>query len=55
MTEEILNKQKAFFRSGKTLSVSYRKSALENLQRTLVEMEGEINSDLPSALGKRRT
>ena len=55
MTEEILNKQKAFFRSGKTLSVSYRKSALENLKRTLVEMEGEINSALLSDLGKSST
>ncbi len=55
MTEDILNNQKAFFRSGKTLSVSYRKSVLESLKRTVMEMEGEINDALLSDLGKSGT
>ena len=50
-----MNKQKAFFRSGKTLSVSFRREALAALRKAISGNEEKINAALMSDLGKSRT
>lgn len=52
MTEEILNRQRAFFRSGKTLSADFRKLYLKALKQTVLEMQDEIGEALKTDLGK---
>lgn len=55
MYRELINRQKAFFRNGKTLSVSFRKRCLMDLRRAVIEMEPEINAALAEDLGKPAT
>lgn len=55
MVENILNKQRAFFRSGRTLSVSYRKNALKKLREAILKNSGRICDALQTDLGKSRT
>ena len=55
MTGQILEKQREFFRSGRTLSVPYRTACLKRLRETVVEMEGEIEAALKADLGKSAT
>ena len=55
MTGQILEKQREFFRSGRTLSVPYRTACLKRLRETVVEMEGEIAAALKADLGKSAT
>ena len=52
MIQDIINKQRAFFRSGKTLSVPFRKEHLEKLKEVLLENDGKIGAALMSDLGK---
>ena len=52
MIQDIINKQRAFFRSGKTLSVPFRKGHLEKLREVLLENDGKIRAALMSDLGK---
>lgn len=52
MIEDILDRQKAFFRTGKTLSVSFRKQYLKDLRDAVSEMDGEISAALKEDLGK---
>ena len=52
MTEEILNRQRAFFRSGKTLSAAFRKQYLKALELAVLEMQDEIGEALKTDLGK---
>ena len=55
MEREIINRQRAFFRSGKTLSVSFRREALAALRKAISGNEERINAALMSDLGKSRT
>lgn len=55
MTGNITDRQRAFFRSGKTLSVQYRKEHLKSLYSTISDMEDEIAAALEADLGKSRT
>lgn len=50
--EKILDSQKAFFRTGRTLSVQYRKGYLKKLLTAVISMEDEISSALHEDLGK---
>lgn len=52
MIEDILTRQKAFFRAGYTLNVSGRRAALQILANTIKDMEGEILAALKEDLGK---
>lgn len=50
--DKIMDAQKSFFLSGKTLDVKYRKNALSDLRQGILDMEDEINSALKEDLGK---
>ena len=50
--DEILIKQRAFFNSGKTLDVGFRKEMLKKLYNTIKKYENEINIALKEDLGK---
>lgn len=50
--EEILEQQRAFFRSGATLSVDFRIENLKKLYRAVQKYENEIGKALCSDLGK---
>ena len=50
--EDILKKQREFFRSGRTLPAGYRKECLERLKSAILEMDGEISCALKTDLGK---
>ncbi len=50
--EKLLNEQRAFFQSGKTLPVSFRIETLKKLYQTIKEREGEIIKALREDLGK---
>ena len=52
--QNILNDQKAFFLTGQTLSVAYRKAALQKLQKAIKRHEREIHDALRQDLGKSR-
>lgn len=52
MIEEIVNEQRAYFKSGKTLDVKTRLFHLKNLKAAIKAHESEINSALLSDLGK---
>lgn len=52
MIQDIINKQRAFFRNGKTLSVPFRKEHLEKLKEVLLENDGKIGAALMSDIGK---
>ena len=53
--EKIVQKQRAFFRTGKTIPLSYRKIALRRLERAIYEHEEEIYAALAADLNKSRT
>lgn len=55
MIEEILLKQRAFFKAGYTLDVKGRRAVLQILANTIKEMEGEILDALKKDLGKSKT
>lgn len=55
MIQDILNSQRAFFRSGKTLSVPFRRAALVALRKAVMENEAKINAALQADLGKGST
>lgn len=55
MIEDILLKQRAFFKAGNTLYVNGRRAALQILANTIKEMEGEILEALRTDLGKSET
>ena len=50
--EELLNRQRAFFRSGATLSVDFRLEHLKKLYRAVQKYESEIGRALCRDLGK---
>ena len=50
--DEILQSQKEFFQSGKTLPVSFRVDALKKLRESIKRHEGEIAEALTKDLGK---
>ena len=50
--EQILEKQRNYFRTGKTLPVSFRIGMLKKLHHTIKKYEGEIAAALKSDLGK---
>ena len=50
--QEIVKKQKAFFETGKTKDISYRKEALKRLKQAIIEHEPEINQALKQDLNK---
>ena len=50
--EELLNRQRAFFRSGATLSVDFRLEHLKKLYRAVQKYESEIGRALCCDLGK---
>lgn len=53
--EDILKKQREFFRSGRTLPAGYRKECLERLKSAILEMDDEISCALKTDLGKNAT
>ena len=52
MTRDIVERQREFFRSGKTLPVEYRIRTLKALREAIVRMEPEIETALREDLGK---
>ena len=52
--KKILDEQKKFFASGRTLDVNYRVQALNRLQKTIKRHEREIEDALKQDLGKSR-
>lgn len=50
--EEILQKQRAFFKTGVTIPVAYRIEALKRLQATIMANEENINKAIKEDLGK---
>lgn len=52
---QILEKQRAFFESGKTFDLNFRKAALARLERAVAEHEAEICEALTKDLGKSGT
>ena len=50
--QEIVKKQKAFFETGRTKDISYRKEALKKLKQAIIEHEPEINQALKQDLNK---
>lgn len=55
MVEDILLKQRAFFKAGHSLNVNSRRAALQILANTIKELEPEILDALRSDLGKSAT
>ena len=53
--EKIVQKQRAFFRTGKTIPLSYRKIALQRLARAIHDHEEDIYAALQADLNKSRT
>ncbi len=49
---KVLDKQKAFFLTGKTLPIEFRRNALESLQKQLLLHEQDLLSALYKDLGK---
>ena len=50
--KNLLEKQRAYFESGATLSVKFRKEMLTKLYKTIKKYENEINEALKADLGK---
>ena len=50
--QEILRRQREFFRSGKTLDIGYRRETLLRLKEEILKMEDEIGAALKEDLGK---
>ena len=53
--EELINAQRAFFQSGRTLSIDFRIEALKKLYKAVQESEKEILDALQADLGKSGT
>jgi len=53
--EKIVQKQRAFFRTGKTIPLAYRKIALKRLARTIHDHENDIYAALKADLNKSET
>lgn len=53
--EAILEKQKAFFATGKTLDVAFRKQSLKKLKNAITEYEDKLCKALSADLGKSRS
>lgn len=53
--EELVKKQRTFFVSGKTLSLSFRIRALDRLEQTIIRYEQELYRALRKDLGKSKT
>lgn len=53
--EELVKKQRTFFASGKTLSLSFRIKALDRLEQTIIRYEQELYKALRKDLGKSKT
>ena len=53
--EKIVQKQRVFFRTGKTIPLSYRKIALKRLTRTIRDHEKDIYAALKADLNKSET
>lgn len=51
-TEAVVEKQRNFFKTGKTLNVSFRLRMLERLQKAIIAMENEIHKAIRMDLGK---
>ena len=49
---EIVERQRAFFRSGKTLDASFRKGMLEKLKGSVISHENDLLEALASDLGR---
>lgn len=52
--EELVKKQRSYFRTGRTLPVRYRAEALDRLERAILRYEPELYRALASDLGKSR-
>lgn len=52
---ELVDNQRAFFNTGKTLDVNYRISMLKKLKRAILDNEADIASALKTDLGKSNT
>ena len=52
MIRDIVERQREFFRSGKTFSIEYRTDALKRLRSAITKMEPEIEAALKEDLGK---
>ena len=52
---EILNKQRKFFRSGKTLEMSFRKRQLRRLKSAVLKYENDIKDALNKDLGRHES
>lgn len=50
--DDILNKQRSFFQSGRTLPVSFRKEQLRTLKRAVIKYEPALEAALKKDLGK---
>lgn len=50
--DNIINKQRAFFKTGATLNISWRKTALKRLAKTIDKEEQRISEALKTDLGK---
>ena len=53
--QELTAAQRAFFRTGATLDLSFRKRALDKLEEAIRAREGELLSALRADLGKSDT
>ena len=52
MIRDIVERQREFFRSGKSFSIEYRTDALKRLRSAITKMEPEIEASLKEDLGK---
>ena len=50
--EDLINHQRSYFKSGKTLDISYRKKLLKLLSKEIQERDKEIHKALFADLGK---
>ena len=53
--ETLVANQRSFYMEGKTLPLSFRREALDRLERAIVAREAEINAALYADLGKAAT
>ncbi|MDO4531850.1 MAG: aldehyde dehydrogenase family protein, partial [Bacillota bacterium] len=53
--EDILQNQRVFFRTGKTIPLPYRRAALDRLAHAIRAHEAEIGSALKADLNKSET
>ncbi len=50
--ESLVEKQREFYNSGKTMSLTYRQNALNKLQEALIKCEDKLNAAIYQDLGK---